>query len=64
MLIEWDAVPEADSYEVSYSTDGTTYSEAVTATDTKQLLSGLTVGTEYTFKVVAVRNNPATKRKL
>ena len=39
MLIEWDAVPEADSYEVSYSTDGTTYSEAVTATDTKQLLS-------------------------
>ena len=63
MLIEWDAVPEADSYEVSYSTDGTTYSEAVTATDTKQLLSGLTVGTEYTFKVVAVRNNPATKKE-
>ena len=22
MLIEWDAVPEADRYEVSYSTDG------------------------------------------
>ena len=63
MLIEWDAVPEADSYEVSYSTDGTTYSEAVTATDTKQLLSGLTVGTEYTFKVAAVRNNPATKKE-
>ena len=63
MLIEWDAVPEADSYEVSYSTDGTTYSEAVTATGTKQLLSGLTVGTEYTFKVVAVRNNPATKKE-
>ena len=63
MLIEWDAVPEADSYEVSYSTDGATYSEAVTATDTKQLLSGLTVGTEYTFKVVAVRNNPATKKE-
>ena len=63
MLIEWDAVPEADSYEVSYSTDGTTYSEAVKATDTKQLLSGLTVGTEYTFKVVAVRNNPATKKE-
>ena len=63
MLIEWDAVPEADSYEVSYSTDGTTYSEAVTVTDTKQLLSGLTVGTEYTFKVVAVRNNPATKKE-
>ena len=63
MLIEWDAVPEADSYEVSYSTDGTTYSEAVTATDTKQLLSGLTVGTEYIFKVVAVRNNPATKKE-
>ena len=63
MLIEWDAVPEADSYEVSYSTDGTTYSEAVTATDTQQLLSGLTVGTEYTFKVVAVRNNPATKKE-
>ena len=63
MLIEWDAVPEADSYEVSYSTDGTTYSEAVTSTDTKQLLSGLTVGTEYTFKVVAVRNNPATKKE-
>ncbi len=63
MLIEWDAVPEADSYEVSYSTDGTTYSEAVTATDTKQLLSGLTVGTEYTFKVVAVRNNPAAQKE-
>ena len=63
MLIEWDAVPEADSYEVSYSKDGTTYSEAVKATDTKQLLSGLTVGTEYTFKVVAVRNNPATKKE-
>ena len=63
MLIEWDAVPEADSYEVSYSTDGTTYSEAVTATGTKQLLSGLTVGTEYTFKVVAVRNNPAAQKE-
>ncbi len=46
----WDAVKEADSYEL-YCGD----TKAATTTDTKCTVSGLTVGTEYSFTVVALR---------
>ena len=59
ILVEWDAVTEADAYKVSYSEDGVTWSSEISVTDTQQLINGLKVGTEYTFKVVAVRENPA-----
>jgi pectin methylesterase-like acyl-CoA thioesterase len=49
--VVWTAVPEADSYEVSaVGTD-----IKVTTTQLHAVLEGLTIGTEYTFSVVALR---------
>ncbi|WP_031556371.1 right-handed parallel beta-helix repeat-containing protein [Lachnospira multipara] len=61
VLIDWTEVKEADSYIVSYSTDGENYVVAADAiTDTEYTVTGLTVGTTYKFKVQAVRRLPAT----
>jgi hypothetical protein len=49
--IVWNAIPEADSYEVSAV--GTNISKITT--DLKAVLEGLTIGTSYTFSVVAIR---------
>jgi hypothetical protein len=57
----WSAVTEADSYEVSYSANGTDFVDAGTTSELSLNVSGLNVGTKYTFKVVAVRNTPAAK---
>ena len=54
----WNEVTEADDYLISYSEDGVTYSEAVKVTDTEYVVTGLTVGKKYTFKLVAERTNP------
>lgn len=51
----WDAVNEATGYQVSYSTDGTTYSTPVAVSELNYTVTGLTVGTTYTFKVEATR---------
>jgi len=55
LSVAWTAVNEATSYLVSYSTDGTNFSTAQEVTDTQATLTGLTIGTSYTFKVVAKR---------
>ncbi|SEF52341.1 fibronectin type III domain-containing protein [Lachnospira multipara] len=61
VYIGWQSVTEADSYIVSYSTDGENYVVAADAiTDTEYTVTGLTVGTTYKFKVQAVRLLPAT----
>lgn len=59
--VVWNEVAEADSYNVSWSADGTTYSAPVSVVGTSYIASGLTVGTTYTFKLTAVRNNPAAE---
>ncbi len=63
VLVEWDAVSEADSYEVSYSQDGSTFTKAGTTDKTSLLINGLTVGKEYTFSIVALRKNPESSSK-
>ena len=61
VYIGWQSVTEANSYIVSYSTDGENYVVAADAiTDTEYTVTGLTVGTTYKFKVQAVRLLPAT----
>ena len=55
----WDEVTEASSYEVSYSENGTDFTQPVSVTGTEYVVSGLTVGKEYTFKLTAVRVLPA-----
>lgn len=54
--IEWNAVPEAESYVVSYKADSASeYSAGPTVTTMKALVTGLTIGANYTFRVKAVR---------
>ena len=53
----WDEVTEASSYEVSYSENGTDFTQPVSVTGTEYVVSGLTVGKEYTFKLTAVRGS-------
>ncbi|SDM99759.1 hypothetical protein [Lachnospira pectinoschiza] len=61
VYIGWQSVTEADSYIVSYSTDGENYVVAASGiTDLEYTVTGLTVGNSYTFKVQAVRLLPAT----
>ena len=55
----WDEVTEASSYEVSYSENGTDFTQPVSVTGTEYVVSGLAVGKEYTFKLTAVRVLPA-----
>lgn len=53
--LTWAAVDEATSYVVEYSKDGKTWSSKNAGTSTEAVVSGLTIGTEYQFRVVAKR---------
>ncbi|MCK0116494.1 right-handed parallel beta-helix repeat-containing protein [Isoptericola sp. S6320L] len=54
--VEWGATPEAETYAVQTSTDGTTFTTAVDGvTGTGAEVSGLTVGQTYQVRVVAQR---------
>ncbi len=58
MNIKWDAVPEATSYIVEYKlkTDTNWITVGTPATNSF-LVTGLTVGSVYSFRVTAVRNS-------
>ena len=55
--VVWEAVTEADYYTLTY-TDGTD-KKSVTTTETSYSVTGLTVGSEYTFTLIATRYLPA-----
>ncbi|MCR5743319.1 MAG: right-handed parallel beta-helix repeat-containing protein [Lachnospiraceae bacterium] len=56
--LDWSEVPEAEKYVVT-ATDGTNET-TVETTELTADVSGLTVGTEYTFTVKAVRGEDST----
>lgn len=59
--VVWGAVPEAETYVVSYRTEGAeNYIEALVTEQTEAIVSGLTVGTKYEFAVQAVRGGETT----
>ncbi len=58
--VEWSAVKEATSYAVEYSADATTWTAVDAADKLTADISGLTVGTEYSFRVVTKRNDETT----
>jgi hypothetical protein len=60
VALVWNAVKEADSYDVSYSADGSTFSSPVDVKDTEYTVSGLKIGTEYTFRLAAKRSATAS----
>ena len=53
--LSWDEVKEATAYAVEYSTDGKAWTATKDTDKVSAEVSGLTVGTEYTFRVVAKR---------
>ncbi len=55
--VVFSAVPEAESYIVSYSKDGTTYTQGATGTDTTLMVNVPEVDVKYDFKVTAVRGD-------
>ena len=60
VVLEWEAVPTAASYNVQWKAAGESYdlvSRQETATETNHVISGLTPGTAYTLRVAAVNNN-------
>ncbi len=60
--ISWAAVPNAVSYKVAYRVSGTTTWTTKSSTTTSKILTGLTAGTQYNYKVRAVcaANGPFT----
>ncbi len=58
--VEWSAVKEATSYAVEYSADATTWTAVDAADKLTADISGLTVGSEYSFRVVTKRNDETT----
>ena len=60
VVLEWEAVPTATSYNVQWKAAGESYdlvSRQQTATETNHVISGLTPGTAYTVRVAAVLDN-------
>ena len=60
VVLEWDVVPTATSYNAQWKAAGESYdavSRQGTATDINHVISGLTPGTAYTLRVAAVLNN-------
>ena len=50
----WDEVDNAESYTISYTTDGETWTDIENIVETSYTKTGLTNGTEYTCKIKAV----------
>ena len=51
--IQWGAVANASSYEVQYTTDGSTWT-SVSASDVSTVIHGLTYGADVTYRVRAL----------
>ncbi len=66
--LSWTAVPEATGYKVEYKvagSDDSTYATAVDNTaNTTYVVADLTVDTEYTFKITALRGNVAADKNV
>ena len=56
--VVWGAVTEADYYTLTYVTEGQE-TKSLTTTETSYSVTGLTIGSEYTFNVTATRYLPA-----
>ncbi len=58
--IDWKEVAEATSYVVEYTADGKTWTSKNAGTSLEATVAGLTIGTEYTFRVVAKRGEDSS----
>ena len=58
--VEWSAVEEATSYVVEYSNDGKNWASVDAGSNTEATIEGLTVGSEYSVRVVAKRGEDTT----
>ena len=56
--VVWEAVTEASYYTLTYVTEGQE-TKSLTTTETSYSVTGLTIGSEYTFNVTATRYLPA-----
>ena len=63
VAVEWSAVKEATSYAVEYSNDGKNWASLDAADKTEATIKGLTVGSEYSVRVVAKRGEDSTTSK-
>ena len=63
VAVEWSAVKEATSYVVEYSNDGKNWVSLDAADKTEATIKGLTVGSEYSVRVVAKRGEDSTTSK-
>ena len=63
VAVEWSAVKEATSYVVEYSNDGKNWASLDAADKTEATIKGLTVGSEYSVRVVAKRGGDSTTSK-
>ena len=60
VALEWSAVKEATSYNVEYSSDKENWTAVPAELNTEAVVSGLSVGTRYNFRIVAYRNAEST----
>lgn len=56
--VVWESVTEASYYTLTYVTEGQE-TKSLTTTETSYSVTGLTIGSEYTFNVTATRYLPA-----
>ena len=63
VAVEWSAVKEATLYVVEYSNDGKNWASLDAADKTEATIKGLTVGSEYSVRVVAKRGEDSTTSK-
>ena len=63
VAVEWSVVKEATSYVVEYSNDGKNWASLDAADKTEATIKGLTVGSEYSVRVVAKRGEDSTTSK-
>ena len=57
ILLTWNLVPGATSYQVERSTDGTTYSSIASPTANKYLDTAVTIGTQYFYRIASTNVN-------
>lgn len=55
--VSWNAVTEAESYNISYQAEGDTEFRTISTTETSTMITGLSIGLTYTFRVQAKRNS-------